>query len=201
MKENFIGNTRKYKSKLEEALSKYKTIYYEDFLNQLQFSADWPVLLNTPNFHLSCYFEEKNYASPTKATKHTGIDIQVSKGTKIFAPENGKIFYCYNHPEDHEKMSNIVFQGIESKLFYHFCHIEKNSITSEKFLNRGDFLCNVGDWTWKIDSRKIPKEVKQIYGKDYNHLHISTHRPDGPWELEWKIPGRFDPLLIFKKLD
>ncbi|MCX6750289.1 MAG: M23 family metallopeptidase, partial [Candidatus Pacearchaeota archaeon] len=159
MKENFIGNTRKYEEKLKEALLNYKERYYEDFLNKFQFSADWPILLDTQNFHLACYFEEDNYAFPTKGMKHTGIDIQVSKGTKIFAPENGKIFYCYHHPADYEEMSNVVFQGIESKLFYHFCHIEKNSITKERFLSRGDLLCNVGNWTWRIDSRKIPKEV------------------------------------------
>jgi hypothetical protein len=201
MKENFIGNTRKYEEKLKEALLDYKKQYYEDFLNKSQFSADWPIHPDTPNFHLACYFGENNYAAPSASRKHTGIDIQALKGAEVFAPEEVEIMYGYQLPEDHKDMSNLVFQGLETKLIYNFSHIDSNSITKDRIIKRGDFLCRVGDWIWKIDSRKIPKDVKQIYGKGYNHLHISTHRPDGGgWQVEWKIPGRFDPLLLFKKL-
>lgn len=218
MRPNFIGNTAKYEEKLKQAMKDRSVKIPRDKM----FLADWPIRLNTPNFHLSAYYREDNYANPSGKEGgvwgHTGIDIQVALGTGVFAPENGRIIYPFNIPlEDSGNLSNIAFHGFETDLVYALCHIDANSITqkfrgksftrssinvnNQRVLDRGDYLCKVGNWTSRVsDKTEIPEDVKRIYGKWYYHLHISTHAPQGAWKTPWKIPDRFDPLVVFKNL-
>jgi len=206
MRLNFIGNTRKYSEKLKALLESRDM---GRIPSEHHFSADWPIALDTPNFHLAAYYGEESYPSPSldedSFIKHTGIDIQVLKGTKVLAPEDIEIMYPCTRPEDPPWLVNLTLHGLESDLVYGFAHLDKKSIEwlgKKQRIKRGEPFCEVGEFDCDVSYiRAIPGDVQRVYERTFDHLHVSTFNPGGPWKSPRKIPGKFNPLLLLKKLE
>jgi len=214
-----IGNTKKYPEKiLRLDLGETERIFMQPpFL----FNSEWPIKLDNLDFHISCYYEEKDYTNPNGDSlyPHSGVDIQVERGTSIFAPENCEVITCGN--VNHGRIGNlgeIILRNKESKIIYGLTHIDLDSVPKNirdiqwfdgLEIPKGEFIGKVGKWPGELkEDVEIPQDVFEIFGRKYDHLHIGTLESGQMRDYtDYSVKGirscgyLFDPLFILKPLD
>jgi len=179
---------------------------------------DWPVDMSNPLFNLPCLYGENNFI---EYGRHNGIDIQAPLGTKIFSPIDLRLLAIIEDPRPGNlDLVEICLFSEETGIFFNFAHVGgsslsdyltkyKGKLVGEKniVIPKGAPLGAIGAFP-ELDSRiPVEKDVVQVYGRKFNHLHILTCKPEKP-----EIPcltskglldlheKDFNPLLVLKRL-
>jgi len=111
---------------------------------------------------------------------HRAIDFQLPFGTAILAPEDSILVGSTHDNVRGNNLGDMTLIGEDSSIIYGLAHI----IIEDKFkdiffdnpvkVKQGDRLGEIGLFPYAIEHDSIPKDVKAIYGKSFNHLHFDT---------------------------
>lgn len=193
-------------------------------IEHLRHRIDWPVDMQNPHSHITTHFgAEQNYSDPEPSqSPHYAVDVQLDLGSKITAPENNLIVVMVSI--ERRGLADIILYSKESGIVYRFCHLEASSlpenllkrtnfdINSEVKLNKGDEIGMVGRFFNEYTAEQgvaeldptiiIPPSVEEVFGRSYNHIHISVHYYPNRHEF-WQglsLRNHINPLLLFKRL-
>lgn len=128
-------------------------------------------------------------------------------------------------------LADIILYSKEYGIVYKFCHLDAKSLSKKLLertyfdadskirLNKGDEVGRVGKFFNEYTARQrgkagldavaeldpaisVPEDVEEVFGRSYNHIHISAHHYPDPREF-WqglRLENHINPLLLFKKL-
>ncbi len=205
---NLIGRSKEYTQRV------VRESYLPGNLQGLAHSLPWPIDLGTPNIHLSCYFAEIPYSDPIASDcSHNGLDIQVSAGTPVSAPERAKVLVIQF---DYDRsLADVYLWGEHSRIVYALAHLDPNSLPmnikkrgrfdahTETMVDLGETVGSVGRWPFTLKTDvQIPDDVENVYGRQYHHLHFTTKYHQGV--LSYRnlsdFYGDVNPLLVLERL-
>jgi hypothetical protein len=197
-------------------------------LKHLRHALSWPVDMANPIAHISCHFGDQNYASNSVTEPHDGIDIQLPRGTEVIAPEDLRLVsiirdFFWDVDRD---LVELTLHG-ENGIAYCFAHLDSRSIpgllkrkiklldykfdpNSRTLFKQGDLVGKVGLWfdraqaihghTQLPEDKEIPEDVLSVYGRTYDHIHITTQSPQHNTFSETYHEKKINPVLLLKKL-
>lgn len=186
----------------------------------LSHSVNWPLDLTTARIHIAAFHEKKEFFSSAEGSLHNGMDIQVPAGTPVFAPEESRVIFV--NDRGIIQILGDVELYTEKGIVYSIRHLDRWSINerfslefmfSQSFdprssveVSAGEKLGVVGEWPVNVNKHlTLTKEVEQLYGRTYDHVHLSTYYYPDKGALEntmfYKEKSSFNPLLLLRKLD
>lgn len=195
-------------------------------LKRYKHRINWPIDMRDPRVHLSCFYEDQTkYTGPKEDeqdipgfSSHNGIDIQAPIGTEIFTPSNGILYHVdtvgWGGVNKRSNLADIMFWSPEMEIMFQFLHIDNKTIPDEisrfklggieekeRFFGPGIELGRIGVYSpHELYPRyHVDEDVQRVYGRSYNHLHVSTFVCSKLY-LPGENKPKFNPILLFKKL-
>jgi hypothetical protein len=185
----------------------------------------WPLKMDNPLAHITCYFGEPGYSEPRNDPRHLAVDIQLPLGTPIVAPEKATVVMVdgANPINEHRGFSDLLLYSEKSGIAYWLAHLDTASLPakirrrhwfdkwSEVEVQRGKPVGFVGEFFSERVRRdygksgldrsvKVPEDVLSEYGRSYDHLHLEAHYCPDVHDLSYCYNNPVDPLLLFERL-